>query len=165
MLKWTVFLSFLLISFQTFSVEVCSRTATINYQDVLVDINSTQKGAGLKYYLEKDPIAKSYLERYQEGTRQLWPSATIGTTGSLMILSGLLVQDLSTSRDALLIGGSALLIINFLVAKTLEVGNEKYLIKSIDEYNKRNLPRIDFLPNDDKTSFKPTFSIKVVTDF
>ena len=42
--------------------EPCSRSARINYQDVLVDTSSTRKGEGIKFYLEKDPIARTEVE-------------------------------------------------------------------------------------------------------
>ena len=46
--------------------EPCSRSARINYQDVLVDTSSTRKGEGIKFYLEKDPIARTYYKKYEK---------------------------------------------------------------------------------------------------
>jgi hypothetical protein len=39
------------------------------------------------------------------------------------------------------------MIINFLVAKTMETSNEQNLRKAIEEYNKRNLPKIYYNPD------------------
>jgi hypothetical protein len=143
----TIFmLSQLLICFSTWSIETCSRTAVINFQEVLVDTNSTQKGEGLRYYLEKDSVAKEYLNRYQKGTETRMINAIIGTTGSLMALSPLFLDMSPNSRRSLLIGGGAVIAINFLVAKTLEYQNEENLHKAIKEYNKRNGPKILFSP-------------------
>ncbi|MBT3235465.1 MAG: hypothetical protein HN353_05915 [Bdellovibrionales bacterium] len=128
------------------AAESCSRVATIGHQDVLVDINSTQKGAGLRYYLEKDPVAKMYLDRYQEGNRIRWQNTAFGTLGSILIFTGLLTNRHSGNRDAMLVGGGAAMIINFLVAKTYKNANERNLVRAIEHYNQRNLPRIDFSP-------------------
>lgn len=135
----------------TFSVETCSRTAIINFQEVLVDTSSSSKGDGLKYYLEKDPKAKSYFEKYRKESRPQWLTASIGTFGTSLILAGLFSsssQDKSglSNKDILVLGGAATLLLNFLVAKTFDYNNAKYLKKSVDEYNKRNLPRIYFDP-------------------
>ena len=128
------------------AVETCSRIAVINYQEVLVDTNSTEKGEGLRYHLEKDPVAKSYLDKYQEGTQIHWENAVMGTLGTGLMIGGILAQDDSTSRSPMLIGGATIMIINFLVAKTFENSNEENLNKAIEEYNKRNLPKIYFNP-------------------
>jgi hypothetical protein len=148
--------------------DSCSRTATINYQEVLVDTNNTNKGEGLRFYLEKDPIAKNYLETYQQTSRPQKLIAAIGAIGSSMLLASLFttkkqgVTGLQT-RDILVIGGTLTLIGNFLVAKTFDYTNEAYLQKSIDEYNKRNFPRIYFGPSahDSKRDGNslPTFGI------
>jgi hypothetical protein len=45
----------------------------------------------------------------------------------------------------LITGGTAILV-NFLVARTLEMANEANLVRAIEEYNKRNLPKIYFTP-------------------
>ncbi len=128
------------------AVDTCSRIAVINYQEVLVDTNSTEKGEGLRYHLEKDPVAKSYLDKYQDGTQIRWENAVMGTLGTSMIIGGILAQDDSSSRTPLLIGGATIMVINFLVAKTFESSNEENLKKAIEEYNKRNLPKIYFNP-------------------
>jgi hypothetical protein len=136
----------LLAQCYTFAVETCSRIAIINYQEVLVDTNSTEKGEGLRFHLEKDRTAKNYLEKYQDGTKLKWENAALGTLGTTMMLGGILTNSNSERKQTLLIGGATLMVINFLVAKTLESSNEQNLIKAIEEYNKRNLPKIYFNP-------------------
>ncbi len=145
MLKNVIFLLFILVHWSTYAVDTCSRTAVINYQEVLVDTNSTEKGEGLRYHLEKDPVAKSYLDKYQEGTQIRWENAVLGTMGTGLLIGGALAQD-SGSRSPLLIGGIAISIVNFLMAKTFENSNEENLNKAIEEYNKRNMPKIYFNP-------------------
>ncbi len=136
------------------ATETCSRTAIINYQEILVDTNSTQKGEGLRYYIEKDAIAKSYLDKYQKRTKIQWPNVVLGTAGTIMTLSGFLVNKESNNRRALIIGGLTMLTINFLVARTIAYNNEQNLHEAIKEYNKRNLPRIYFNPwHDSKKKF------------
>lgn len=137
---------FLLIYTNGFCASTCSRIAIINYQEVLVDTNSTQKGEGLRYYLEKDPIARMYLERYQKGTEIKWQNAIIGSMGTALILAGLVTNMPNDNKRSFLIGGASLIAINFLVAKTIEHNNEKNLLKAIERYNKHNLPHIYFNP-------------------
>jgi hypothetical protein len=143
------FLLLLIFFFNTevFSQEACSRVAIINYQEVLIDSNTSEKGEGLRFHLEKDPLAKSLLETYQKNSRIIWPSAIIGTAGTGLLLYGLLNSDAEDQR-ILLISGSATLLVNFLIARTMEVQNESNLNKSIEEYNKRNLPKIFFNPEE-----------------
>lgn len=138
-----IFIS-LFFSFTSFAQEACSRTATINQQEVLVDSNSTQKGEGLRFYLEKDKVASSYLEKYQSGTKVKWYSAALGTVGTSMIIGSFFVNGESDSKQSLMIGGATAIIINFLMSRTIEASNEKHLNRAIQEYNKRNLPRIEF---------------------
>ncbi|MBY0414384.1 MAG: hypothetical protein K2Q18_09470 [Bdellovibrionales bacterium] len=141
------FLVFLLFftSMNAFSVETCSRIAIINYQEVLVDSNTSQRGEGLRYHLEKDPLAKQYLDTYQKNSGIRWPSAVLGTAGTGLLLYGFFNSD-SENRRLFIISGTATILVNFLVARTLEVANESNLNKAIEEYNKRNLPKIFFNP-------------------
>ena len=132
---------------KSYAVETCSRIAVINYQEVLVDTNSTEKGEGLRFHLEKDKTAKSYLDAYQKGTQIKWQNAVLGTAGTSMMLAGILTNNDSERKQTLLIGGATFMILNFLVARTLEASNEQNLIKAIEEYNKRNLPKIYFNPD------------------
>ncbi len=127
------------------ATETCSRIATINFQEVLVDPNSSQKGEGLRYFLEKDPESKNYLDLYQKGTEINWQNALLGTLGTGLILSSTMVND-SQNKKVLLISGATFVLLNFLISRTLEVQNELNLEKAIEEYNKRNLPKIDFNP-------------------
>lgn len=129
-----------------FAQETCSRVAIINYQEVLVDTNSTQKGEGLRYHLEKDEGAKDYLDKYQDGTKIRWQNAALGTLGTTMLIGGLINKNEGLGKSSLAIGGVALIVVNFLMAKTYEKSNEKNLTRAIEEYNKRNLPRIYFGP-------------------
>lgn len=129
-----------------YAAEACSRIAIINYQEVLVDTNSTQKGEGLRFHLEKDEKAKEYLDEYQKGTQIKWQNSLLGSVGTGLVLTSFLTNSTGNNKRSLLIGGATLIAINFLVAKTLESANEKNLINAIEEYNKRNLPKIYFSP-------------------
>lgn len=145
------FLLFLLIlsSLPVSAVETCSRIAIINYQEVLVDSNTSEKGEGLRYHLEKDPVAKQYLETYQKNSSIRWPSAILGTAGTGLLLYGFFNSD-SEDRRLYIISGSVTMLVNFLVARTLEVTNESNLNRAIEEYNKRNLPKIFFNPEENQ---------------
>lgn len=128
-----------------YATETCSRIATINYQEILVDTNSTDKGEGLRFHLEKDPIAKEYLDVYQKNSSITWPTAIMGTTGTGILLFGFASRN-ATDRSVYLITGASVILVNFLIARTLETSNEKNLTRAIEEYNKRNLPKIYFNP-------------------
>jgi hypothetical protein len=167
-LKYSIFIWVLLSSTSLWAEETCSRVAVVNYQEVLVDTNSTEKGEGLRYYLDKDVVAKSYLNRYQKGTKIKWYSAVAGSLGTGMMLGGLLTNSNTNNKKALLLGGAGVILINFLVSRTLENANENNLLKAVEEYNKRNLPRIYFSPeekDDKRTSWKPTISFSKVWYF
>lgn len=147
--KLIVLLIFMLS--QAWSADTCSRTAVINYQEVLVDTSTSQKGGGLRFYLNKDPIAKSYLDKYQVGVKDKRINAFIGTTSIGLILAGLMVNRPKHDpkfgvKEGLLAGGAALFILNFFVASTQEYHQEENLERAVQEYNKRNLPRIYFSP-------------------
>ena len=151
------------------SSEICSRVAIINYQETLVDTNTNQKGEGLRFHLEKDEMAKRYLDKYQEGSEIKWENAILGTVGSGLIISGLMSHSNRESRKTFLISGFSLILINYLMAKTFEYANEDNLLKAIEEYNKRNLPKIYFKPVSrvDKNgwSFKPTLFLAKSWEF
>lgn len=136
------------------AVETCSRVAVINYQEVLVDAGSTKKGEGLRFYLEKDPVANKLLNEYQERNRPSIWSAGASTAGSLMILAGLMQTDTgsSSSRNGLLYGGGILVAISYLTSKTIQYNNEGLLKQAVDQYNKRNRPKIFFTPYGDGNS-------------
>ena len=135
---------------QVFAIETCSRVAIINYQEVLVDSNSSDKGEGLRYHLEKDETAKQYLDTYQKNSGFIWPNAALGTIGTGLILLGFF-NDNSEDRRVLLISGASTMLLNFFVAKTLEITNEENLTRAVEEYNKRNLPKIYFSPEENRS--------------
>lgn len=144
-------LVFLIFFFTTsLAQETCSRVAFINYQEVLVDASSGKRGEGLRYYLNKDPVAKSYLDQYQSRNSNKWQTATIGTAGTLMLLTGVFRVSASDRKGLervkaerfWVLGGGTLIALNLLLSKTLEMSSEDLLQKSVEEYNKRNLPRI-----------------------
>lgn len=131
----------------SYGAEVCSRVARINFQEVLVDAGNGKKGEGLRYYLQKDPDAKRYLDIYQKKTTpSIWNAAT-STVGSLFIIAGLIQTGNSKSqKDQLIFGGSAIIGLNYLINQALNRKNETYLQKSIELYNKKNSPKIYFTP-------------------
>ena len=114
---------------------------------LLVDSNTSERGEGLRYHLEKDAVAKSYLDIYQKNSAIRWPSAILGTAGTGLMLFGFFNSN-SEDRRLYLISGGATILVNFLVTRTLEITNEENLTRAIDEYNKRNLPKIFFNPEE-----------------
>lgn len=149
-----IFLIILITFGQAYAAETCSRVATINYQEVLVDVSSSNRGEGLRYYLQKDPNARVLLDQYQENNRPTWKSAAASTFGSAMILGGLLrtnegQDETLTSKNFLIFGGATLIGVSYLISKTIQYNNEYLLLKSVEEYNKRNSPRIFFSPTGD----------------
>jgi hypothetical protein len=129
----------------------CGRYATINYQKVLIDNSSSKKGEGLRFYLDKDPVAQEYLDLYQENGRPRWYHAAFGSLGTLLIISGFarsgsFQESGFGSKRSLIASGALILTINYFTIKTLEFNNERLLIRSIDEYNRRNTPRIYITP-------------------
>lgn len=129
------------------ALEPCSRTAQINYQKVLVDIGSQSKGEGLRFYLQKDPKAKSLLDEYQEKSKPSIYGATTSTLGSLMVLSGLLNSgETSVTNNSITYAGVFLIAISYLTTRTLQYSNEKILENAVNSYNKRNSPKIIFSP-------------------
>lgn len=150
-MKIIICLMFLIYQIEhAFAVETCSRVAIINYQEVLVDSNSSDKGEGLRYHLEKDEIAKTYLDTYQKNSRFFWPNAALGTIGTGLIMYGFF-NDNPEDKRLLLISGASTMLLNFFVAKTLEITNEENLNRAIEEYNKRNLPKIYFSPEENRS--------------
>ncbi len=150
MLKLTILIIFTLLG-DAFGAETCSRVATINYQEVLVDVSSNNRGEGLRYYLEKDQISKSLLNEYQDNNRPSWKSAALSTLGTGMILFGILRPNSGeaesyTNRNNLLIGGVSMIAVSYLVSRTNQYKNEHLLQQSVEEYNKRNTPKIYLTP-------------------
>lgn len=152
MLKLTVLILFTLLG-ETFAAETCSRVATINYQEVLVDVSSNNRGEGLRYYLEKDQPAKGLLDEYQANNRPSWKTAALSTLGTAMIAGGILrtgsgEDESFTNRNVLIIGGISMIAVSYLVSRTNQYKNEYLLQKSVEEYNKRNTPKIYLTPLD-----------------
>lgn len=145
----------LIFSASLFAAETCSRVATINYQEVLVDVSSRKRGEGLRYYLEKDDVAKGLLNEYQANNTPTWKSAALSTVGTAMIIGGLLRTSSGEGesiigRNFLLFGGASMIAVSYLISKTNQYNNEYLLLKSVEEYNKRNTPKIFFAPTNPK---------------
>lgn len=142
--------SIILLSLESGAENTCGRTAIINNQEVLVDISFSNKGEGLRPYLNKDATAKSYLDQYQKQGLSQNKNAIIGSMAIGLLLGAAAIPDKSKlgplDKQDLIATGISFLAINFLVAKTMDVKNENLLRRSIDEYNKRNNPKIYFLP-------------------
>ncbi len=150
--------------------STCARKAQINYQDVLVDSSSNLKGEGLRYYLAKDSKSLKYLEEYQNKSKSSWRSAALSTTGTgLMLLSILRPSEGKdeefTGRSPLLIGGISMVLISFLISKNNEINNEHLLLRSIEEYNKRNTPKIYFAPTTNNSNEGQGLSVGLMKDF
>jgi hypothetical protein len=150
MSKLTILIFFILSS-SSWGAQTCSRVATINYQEVLVDVSNATHGEGLRYYLEKDEIAKGLLNEYQENNRPTWKRAALSTLGTAMLLGGLLRSSGGddgglTGKNFLLFGGATMIGISYLISKTNQYNNEYLLLRSVEEYNKRNTPKIFFSP-------------------
>lgn len=134
------------------AADTCSRVAVINYQEVLVDAGAGKMGEGLRYFLERDPLSKNLLDTYQKKNQPTILNASASTLGSIMILTGLLQtsdEGAISSKNTMIYGGSLLVAVSYLASKTLKFNNEKYLKQAIDQYNKRNSPRIYFSPFQD----------------
>jgi hypothetical protein len=149
--RLSLLIALLLFAQLASGAETCSRVATINYQEVLVDVSSSKRGEGLRYYLQKDDSARELLDEYQENNRPTWRSAAVSTVGTAMILGGILRTgkgdgDTILSRNFLLFGGISLIAVSYLISKTQQYNNEYLLQRSVEEYNKRNTPRIFFAP-------------------
>jgi len=159
MLKPTVLILIMLLQISvSWAAETCSRVATINYQEVLVDVSNKHRGEGLRYYLEKDEVAKDLLDEYQENNRPTWKSAALSTLGTAMVLGSFLrtsdgQNDGIASRNILLFGGVSMIAISYLISKTNQYNNEYLLQKSVEEYNKRNTPKIFFAPTNPQNGF------------
>jgi len=159
MLKPTILILFFVLHMTaSWAAETCSRVATINYQEVLVDVSNKHRGEGLRYYLEKDDLAKDLLDEYQENNRPTWKSAALSTLGTAMVLGSFLRtsdgrEDGIASRNILLFGGVSMIAISYLISKTNQYNNEYLLQKSVEEYNKRNTPKIYFAPTNPKNGF------------
>jgi hypothetical protein len=154
-------LFFCLITGNLIASESCSRTAIINYQEVLIDSASSLKGEGLRPYLAKDKVALSYLETYQQNARPSFKSSFLGTTGvALSLLSFTTNSDHKApwNSKVLLTTGITLIFVNYLFNNTLQKANEENLYKAIDEYNLKHQPKIEFTPESSSDNISPGFS-------
>ena len=152
-MKKVMILFFIFNSAISFANEICSRVATISYQKVLVDAGSNKKGEGLRFYLDKDPISKELLDKYQKKNKPTILSAATSTAGSLFILAGLFKTNDSAgvqNNNTLIFGGATLIAMSYLTSKTIQFSNEKILKQAVDQYNKRNTPYIYFSPYKDQ---------------
>lgn len=150
-MKLSILLILSIFSLSSIADDSCSRVATVNYQEVLVDVSASYRGEGLRYYLEKDETAKRLLDEYQDNNRPTWKSAAMSTFGTAMILGGFLRSDNNaneslTNRNVLIFGGATLIAVSYLISKTKQYNNEYLLHQAVEEYNKRNTPRIYFGP-------------------
>jgi hypothetical protein len=159
LMKKLSFLIFILLMINTHADNTCSRTAVINEQEILVDTSYSERGEGLRYYLDKDPEAKRFLDVYQDGTRIKWQNAALGTLGTVLLIVGVLSDSDSKDKRTMILSGAGIMTVNFFVAKTMEATNERNLLRSIKEYNKRNLPRIYFSPDQDRKTGKRGLSL------
>ncbi len=145
-------------NYQIFASESCSRTAIINYQEVLIDSANSLKGEGLRPYLAKDKTALSYLETYQKNARPSFKSSFLGTSGMLLSLMSLTTNSehkAPWNSKVLLTTGITLIFVNYLFNNTLQKANEENLYNAIEEYNLKHRPKIEFTPetsNDNVTS-------------
>lgn len=134
------------------AAQTCSRIAKINYQQVLVDAGSDKRGEGLRFYLEKDPVSKELLDEYQEKNKPTILSRSASTAGSILLFTGLIQTNKKSgvqNQNTLLYSGALLIGLSYLMTKTFLYNNEKLLKESIDQYNKRNRPKIFFSPYSD----------------
>ncbi|TDJ08990.1 MAG: hypothetical protein E2O68_01135 [Deltaproteobacteria bacterium] len=135
--------------------DVCSRICMVNDQEILIDLNTNQKGEGLRNYLEKDSVASMYLEKYQKNNEFHWTDAALGTAGAVMVGVGLLANLETKQKTAVAVSGAVLIVANFVIGYSLKNANEKNLERAIEEYNKRNEPKIFMSP----LSYKNTQNI------
>lgn len=118
-----------------------------------MDVSSNNRGEGLRYYLEKDQSAKGLLDEYQDNNRPSWKTAALSTFGTGMIAGGILrtgsgEEESFTNRNVLIVGGITMIAVSYLVSRTNQYKNEYLLQKSVEEYNKRNTPKIYLTPLD-----------------
>jgi hypothetical protein len=154
------------------AAESCNRTATVNYQEVLIDTSPTLKGEGLRYFLDRDPVALSHLDQYQKTNKTKWPNAVMGITGVSLLLGGVFTKSTSGEgpfggKKLMIMGGTAVLLLNYLIAKTISHRGEEHLFRAVEEYNSRNLPHIIFSPavGDDPKHFSPGFGAGIYQSF
>jgi hypothetical protein len=149
MIKLLLLIYLIISQISAFAVDTCSRIAVVNYQEVLVDAGSGKMGEGLRFYLEKDPLSKDLLDKYQKKNAPTIWSASASTVGSLLVLASLSQtseEEGIQNKNTLLYTGAALVALSYLTSKTVKYSNEKILKSAVDHYNKRNSPHIYFSP-------------------
>ena len=139
------------------AADSCSRTAIVNYQEVLVDASTSNRGEGLRYYLQRDPVAKKLLNEYQQNNRPRWQGAALSTFGTATVLAGFLrsnegKNETFTGRNTLVFGGLTMIAVSYLISRTNQYNNEWLLQRAIEEHNKRNTPRIYFSADPDSSN-------------
>ena len=167
-MKFFIIFLLLIHLLPTNALAICSRVAVINYQEVLVDAGTGKKGEGLRFYLEKDPQSKELLDKYQKENEPTFFKASTSTIGSIMLVTGLLQSNKSDgieNQNTLLFGGSLLIALSYLTSKTLKYSNEKYLEEAIDQYNKRNSPRIYFSPYKENNNSQTGLGFGITQEF
>lgn len=107
----------------------------------------------MKSYLEKDSQANSYYEKYQEGNKFKWQDTLLGTGGGLAVLTGLSLGSQNTSKNTFIIAGVSMIALQFIIGYSVKRSNESNLEKAIEEYNKRNFPKINVTENEGKNIF------------
>lgn len=126
------------------------RTVQINGESIAIDASTTQKGEGIRYYLEKDPIALEYLNQYAQTNKPNWKRIAVSTFGVGLILGSIIASNetdnIFLKRDTLLYSGLGIVALSFIFAKTKQGEQEIYLNQAIQEYNKRNKPEIIWSP-------------------
>lgn len=121
----------------------------MNYQKIIVDTSSRNKGEGLRFYLSKDAKALSYLDEYQEKNKATGTSTFFNSLGGTVVLSGLVYSSFTDDKNksnSLIYAGLAIVGLNFFYTRIKQYNSEPYLEKAIREYNKRNTPKIFFSP-------------------
>lgn len=147
--------------------ESCNRIAVVNYREIPVDTGNTP-GEGLRYFLEKDPVSEELLNQYQEEMQQPKWSTIMSSTGSFMLLGSLLQTNDKAegvqNKNTLLFGGALLVTLSFILTKTLQYNAQETLQNAVDQYNKRNSPRIYFSPYG-RNNERPGVTIGVQQEF
>lgn len=148
---FTIFVALIGFSHRAVALEAkCGRTAEINGENIAIDASTTQKGEGLRFYLTKDPEAKKYFDEYTESNKPNWKRIGVSTFGMGLIIGGFLSSNDTDNdffkRDTLLVSGVTIVALSFVYAKTRQSEKEVILQKSINEYNKRNEPKILITP-------------------
>ena len=122
----------------------CGRTVFIGHKEILLDTGSKQKGEGLRSYLAKDSKALHYLNLYQKGHATGPLNTFFAALAPSLFLAGFMVDSNSRQQKTLYTWGAVLILANFLISKTLQSANEGHLERAIEEYNKRQVPKIRY---------------------